>query len=505
MLAGVRWSLAFGGIRRDACRDGSVAAQTGTTRRLRRSACSGDEASGPSSSRCCRTCASSSQRMSSEQEQESRRRRWTPAAAQATLIERSSRRARRRSSPTASRTSTSARRRRITVSHPASGLVTALEPVMRACSGVWIAHGSGSADRETADAGTRPRAAGRRVVLVAPRLAQPKRRSRATTTASRTKGSGRSATSPTRGRSFAPRTGEHYRARQPAVRRRRVRGGRLRRPDRARAGLPLRAAPRLIRERLPRATIITFWHIPWPNAERFGICPWREELLEGMLGSEHPRLPHAAALQQLPRLGRPLSRGAHRSRAATRWCSSGRAHAGAPVPDLDRVADALGRDRCRPSPSAARRCSRSSGCRRTRCSASASIASTTPRASRSACSRSSGCSSAIPSCRGRFTFVQLAAPSRTQHRALPAAQRARRGAGGAHQRALRQRRLPARSSCCARTTSRRRCSALPRGRRLLREQPARRHEPGGQGVRRGARRRAAACWCSVSSPAPRAS
>jgi glycosyl transferase family 20 len=37
------------------------------------------------------------------------------------------------------------------VIHPASGLVTALEPVMRACSGVWVAHGSGSADRETVD------------------------------------------------------------------------------------------------------------------------------------------------------------------------------------------------------------------------------------------------------------------------------------------------------------------------------------------------------------------
>jgi len=37
------------------------------------------------------------------------------------------------------------------VQHPASGLVTALEPVMRACSGVWVAHGSGGADRETVD------------------------------------------------------------------------------------------------------------------------------------------------------------------------------------------------------------------------------------------------------------------------------------------------------------------------------------------------------------------
>ncbi len=39
----------------------------------------------------------------------------------------------------------------IEVQHPASGLVTALEPIMRACSGVWVAHGSGSADRETVD------------------------------------------------------------------------------------------------------------------------------------------------------------------------------------------------------------------------------------------------------------------------------------------------------------------------------------------------------------------
>ena len=39
----------------------------------------------------------------------------------------------------------------IHVVHPASGLVTALEPVMRACSGVWVAHGGGSADRETVD------------------------------------------------------------------------------------------------------------------------------------------------------------------------------------------------------------------------------------------------------------------------------------------------------------------------------------------------------------------
>jgi trehalose 6-phosphate synthase len=41
----------------------------------------------------------------------------------------------------------------------------------------------------------------------------------------------------------------------------------------------------MIREHLPRATILTFWHIPWPNAERFGICPWEREVLDGLLGS----------------------------------------------------------------------------------------------------------------------------------------------------------------------------------------------------------------------------
>ena len=43
--------------------------------------------------------------------------------------------------------------------------------------------------------------------------------------------------------------------------------------------------PRMIHEELPEATIITFWHIPWPNPESFAICPWREEIISGLLGS----------------------------------------------------------------------------------------------------------------------------------------------------------------------------------------------------------------------------
>ncbi len=43
--------------------------------------------------------------------------------------------------------------------------------------------------------------------------------------------------------------------------------------------------PAMVREKLPRATILTFWHIPWPNPESFGICPWRREIVQGLLGS----------------------------------------------------------------------------------------------------------------------------------------------------------------------------------------------------------------------------
>jgi len=44
-------------------------------------------------------------------------------------------------------------------------------------------------------------------------------------------------------------------------------------------------APAMIREQLPDATVLAFWHIPWPNAERMGICPWRNDVLHGLLGS----------------------------------------------------------------------------------------------------------------------------------------------------------------------------------------------------------------------------
>jgi trehalose 6-phosphate synthase len=44
--------------------------------------------------------------------------------------------------------------------------------------------------------------------------------------------------------------------------------------------------PRLLRRRKPKATIALFWHIPWPNAETFGVCPWKDEILSHMLAAD---------------------------------------------------------------------------------------------------------------------------------------------------------------------------------------------------------------------------
>src|SRR3989344_1973980 len=44
--------------------------------------------------------------------------------------------------------------------------------------------------------------------------------------------------------------------------------------------------PQIIKRNRPDAEVGLFWHIPWPNAEVFSICPWRKEILLGMLGAD---------------------------------------------------------------------------------------------------------------------------------------------------------------------------------------------------------------------------
>ena len=44
--------------------------------------------------------------------------------------------------------------------------------------------------------------------------------------------------------------------------------------------------PRMLKTQTPNLNVAQFWHIPWPNRETFRAFPWKEELLDGMLGND---------------------------------------------------------------------------------------------------------------------------------------------------------------------------------------------------------------------------
>jgi trehalose 6-phosphate synthase len=174
----------------------------------------------------------------------------------------------------------------IRVAHPASGLVTALEPVMRACSGVWISHGSGNADREVVDAHDHIRVPPGQESYTLRRIWLTKEEDRGYYYGFSNEGlwplchTGH--TRPT----FRTEDWRQYQLVNQRFADAVVQESKNDAPVVLVQDYHFALLPRLIRERLPKATIIMFWHIPWPTAERFGICPEREELLDGMLGAD---------------------------------------------------------------------------------------------------------------------------------------------------------------------------------------------------------------------------
>jgi trehalose 6-phosphate synthase len=173
----------------------------------------------------------------------------------------------------------------VVVRRPASGLVTALEPVMRACSGTWIAHGSGSADRQVVD---------RHDHIAVPPEKPSYTLRRIWLTPQQEKGYyygfANSGMWPlchiahVRPR-FSSGDYEHYEKVNQKFADAVLAEAKSRDPIVLVQDYHFALLPKLVRDRLPESTIITFWHIPWPNPETFGICPWRKELLEGLLGS----------------------------------------------------------------------------------------------------------------------------------------------------------------------------------------------------------------------------
>jgi trehalose 6-phosphate synthase len=169
---------------------------------------------------------------------------------------------------------------------PAGGLVTALDPVLRACSGLWVAHGAGDADRQTADERGRltvppndARYTLRRVWLSREEeqgyyyglsneglwplchLAHERPLFRASDWEQYQRAN----------RRFADAVLEEIGTGDATV---------------LVQDYQLALVPEMLKAARPDIQVGIFWHIPWPNPEAFRICPWRTEILHGMLGAD---------------------------------------------------------------------------------------------------------------------------------------------------------------------------------------------------------------------------
>jgi trehalose 6-phosphate synthase len=167
---------------------------------------------------------------------------------------------------------------------PASGLVSALQPIMEACGGVWVAHGSGNADR-----------------LVGERIGLPS--ADPTYTLRRVWLSDEEESGYYYGLAneglwplcHIVHERPRFRAadwHQYRLVNERFAAALLEEMEKADEPIVLvqdyhfALLPRIVKEARPDARIALFWHIPWPNFEAFGICPWQEDILLGMLGAD---------------------------------------------------------------------------------------------------------------------------------------------------------------------------------------------------------------------------
>src|SRR5271165_100907 len=170
---------------------------------------------------------------------------------------------------------------------PPSGLVTALEPVLNACDGTWIAHGSGDGDMEAVDVLDRLRVPPDNPRYTLRRVWLSKQEEEGYYYGFANEGLWPLCHIAHTRPIFRASDWQHYQE---------VNGKFTDAVLKEIANTPspvvlvqdyhFALLPRLIKEKRPDARVAIFWHIPWPNPEAFAICPWQRELLEGLLGAD---------------------------------------------------------------------------------------------------------------------------------------------------------------------------------------------------------------------------
>jgi alpha,alpha-trehalose-phosphate synthase [UDP-forming] len=170
---------------------------------------------------------------------------------------------------------------------PASGLVTALQPVLRACDGTWIAFGSGGADREVVDKYDRIRVPPDTREYTLRRVWLTKEEEDGYYYGFSNEGLWPLCHIAHARPLFRASDWEAYQAANQKFADAAL-------EEMANTSQPLLLVqdyhfallPRMVKRQRPEVRVAIFWHIPWPNPEAFGICPWRRELLDGLLGAD---------------------------------------------------------------------------------------------------------------------------------------------------------------------------------------------------------------------------
>ena len=174
----------------------------------------------------------------------------------------------------------------VEVQTPASGMVTALEPIVRACAGTWVAHGSGSADRLVVDRRDHVRVPPEDPAYTLRRVWLDEREEDGYYYGFSNEGlwplCHLAYVRPefrevdwqiyqSVNEKFADAVATECATLDPVV---------------LIQDYHFALLPKLIRARKPGATIAVFWHIPWPSAETFGVCPWKADILHHLLAAD---------------------------------------------------------------------------------------------------------------------------------------------------------------------------------------------------------------------------
>ncbi|MCL5807434.1 MAG: trehalose-6-phosphate synthase [Deltaproteobacteria bacterium] len=169
---------------------------------------------------------------------------------------------------------------------PASGVVTAIDPIMRACGGTWVAHGSGNADKRFVNSRNKLGVPPGDERYILKRVWLTKEEEEGYYFGFSNEGLWPLCHVTHTRPIFRETDWQMYRKVNEKF------------ADSLLEELPVdnpfifiqdyhfTLLPQMIKKKRPDATIALFWHIPWPNPEVFAICPYQEEILEGMLGCD---------------------------------------------------------------------------------------------------------------------------------------------------------------------------------------------------------------------------